>query len=360
MKRITGRILCGLLCLIMLLPIAACAQTETVVITCTGDAMLGCNETVRPHDYAFNHYIDLYGYDYPFEYFREMFENDDITLLNLEVVLTDTTNSRAAKSRYTFRGTTDYAKILSRNSVEAVSMANNHTLDYDQKGFNSTTAALDAEGVAWFGIDEEHVYTWIWERGDIRIGFIGVLPHFWAESSKNQNRMQKAAQKLRDDGCQVVVACLHCGTEGIAKHDSIHNKYEGVCLSLGADLIIGNHPHVPQGINVTKNGVTHLYSIGNFAFGGNTGVDEVLSCQDGYVAQFTLTFEDGVYLGHQLTIWPIHITGSYPVNDYRPVPVTGAEADEVMRRIQADTDFPLNPYVEGQGAVQDFVPAGGK
>ncbi len=108
-----------------------------------------------------------------------------------------------------------------------------------------------------------------------------------------------------------------------------------------------------------ENGVTSLHSIGNFVFGGNTGVKEIKENLrlPGYVAQFDLVFEDNVYTGHQLTIWPIHISGTYPENNYQPVLVSGDDAEEVMKMIQNDTNITLNPYVEGKGAVQEFVPA---
>ena len=102
--------------------------------------------------------------------------------------------------------------------------------------------------------------------------------------------------------------------------------------------------------------VALLLSLTAHAQGGNTGIGEKLR-PEGYVAQFDLYFEDNVYTGHQLTIWPIHISGTTPENNYQPVLVTGEDAQAVMKLIQKDTKFTLNPYVDGEGAVQDFVPA---
>jgi poly-gamma-glutamate synthesis protein (capsule biosynthesis protein) len=151
------------------------------------------------------------------------------------------------------------------------------------------------------------------------------------------------------------VASLHCGKEYNTIHGNIHDTYGGMLRSLGANIIIGDHPHVPQGVKIFR-GVTQLFSLGNSSFGGNTGVDEAIHCIQSCVVQFDLTFEDGVYQGHQMTIWPIHISGTTPENNYQPVLVNGMEAEAVMKRIQKDTEIMLNPYVEGKGAVQDFVP----
>ena len=141
----------------------------------------------------------------------------------------------------------------------------------------------------------------------------------------------------------------------------MQEKYEKICKSWGANLVIGNHPHVPQGIHVAD-GVTCLYSIGNFTFGGNVGSADKTDLQHfnqalgSYVAQFDLYFDGTEYLGHQLTIWPIHISGTAPENNYQPVLVSGEDAERVMKVIQNDCGkLKLNPYVDGQGAVQDFV-----
>ena len=346
--------------LVLLLFSSALADTQVITLTCAGDALLGCNEKVRPQDYAFDRYIEKYGYEYPFAGLKELFSTDDITLVNLEVVLADEVlDEKAAKSRYNFRGTTDYAKILSASSIEVVNLANNHTMDYGQAGWDSTVAALDAEGIHYCGSTAGGSYAYVYEKDGIKIGFVGVLPGFWAKSTDNQADLIARFEELKQENCQVIVASLHCGKEYLAKHDDIHDKYEKICLKYGANLIIGTHPHVPQGINV-KSGVTHVYSLGNSSFGGNTGVDERLTVIQGYVTQFKLYFEDGVYTGHQMIIWPIHISGTSPENNYQPVLVGGEQAEKVMKMIQKDTRFKLNPYVEGQGAVQDFVAWPGK
>lgn len=342
-----------LMCLTMLSG-AACAQTEVITLTCAGDALLGCNEKVRPMAYAFDRYIEQYGYEYPFSQLQTLFANDDVTLVNLEVVLADEATEKAAKSRYIFRGTTDYAKILTAGSVEVVNLSNNHTMDYGQSGYDSTIAALKKEGIAYCGSTSGGSDTYIYEKNGIKIGFIGVLPGYWVNNKIHQADLISKFDGLKEAGCQVIVASLHCGKEYLAKHDDIHDKYERLCIKYGANLIIGTHPHVPQGVAV-KDGVTHIYSLGNSSFGGNTGVDEKVSVIQAYVAQFKLTFEDGVYAGHQMTIWPIHISGTSPENNYQPVLVGGEEAQKVMKMIQRDTRFQLNPYADGEGAVQDFV-----
>lgn len=366
--------ICFILAILLLLPlltahadvgvgaenVPAGENIRKVTITCTGDTLIGCNETVRKKgagSYSYDTYIEKYGYAYPLAGLYELFSQDDITFVNLENVLADSIKGGFSKSRLVFRGPSEYAKILTAGSVEVATLANNHSDNYGTEGIEKTVAALAAEGIGYcgttFGLNAYHIQ----EVGDIKVGFVGVYPRYNSQSrNKNQAQLKACFDACKEAGCQVIVASMHCGGEYQKKHADLQEKYEKLCKSMGANLVIGNHPHVPQGIHVAD-GVTCLYSIGNFTFGGNTGVDEKLSVIQGYVAQFDLYFDGETYLGHQLTIWPIHISGTSPENNYQPVLVSGAEAEKVMKLIQHDCGkLKLNPYVDGQGAVQDFVP----
>lgn len=68
-----------------------------------------------------------------------------------------------------------------------------------------------------------------------------------------------------------------------------------------------------------------------------------------------LFFEGGRYQSQRLTIHPYQISGTRPRNNYQPLPAEGGQIDEVMAILQADTPFPLLPYAQGQGAVQQRV-----
>lgn len=356
MKRIFALLLC-----LMLLPFAALAEEQIITITCTGDTTLGSNKRVQTKYYeaSYQYYIEQNGYAWPFAGIRHLTENDDITLVNLEGVLH--MPEELSTSRFAFNGPADYAKILSEGSVEIVNLANNHIGDYLQEGYDATTAALDAEGIKYCGdTDHGRELYWFDFDNDVRIGFIGLLPSY---RGKNPAKVEQDFQKLKDAGCDVIVASIHCGVEGQATHSQMTDTYRKLATALGAHIVVGTHPHVPQGLWVEK-GVTTLHSLGNFSFGGNTGVDEYLYCDTGLVAQIHLHFEDGVYTGHHVTLWPVRITGEAlgtgmdggRANNYQPVLVEGEEAQAIMKKIQKDTAFKLNPYVDGQGAVQDFVP----
>lgn len=347
------RLLC-LLLMLCLLPFVTLGEEEIVIVTCLGDFLPGSNDLVRDKEYAFQRYIEQYGYAYPFEKLQALMANDDITLVNLECVLND--DQPFNPSRHSFRGPTEYAQILPANSIEVVSLANNHTSNYDRKGYQSTTAALDAVGVLYCGSTEFGNDACFVDVKGVRIGFVGNYP-LWRNTHPQD--LEKCFQYLKDNNCDVIIASLHAGKEYRGSHGSVQENNGSILRRLGAHIVVGTHPHVPEGISVI-NGVTQLYSLGNSSFGGNTGVDEEINCLQGVAAQIALHFEDKRYVGHQVTLWPIHISGVTPENNYQPVLVEGDAAQLVMKKIQKDTEFPLNPYVDGQGAVQDFVPWTGK
>lgn len=349
------RLLTLFLALCLLLPAAALAEHQVITITVAGDTMLGSNEFVRPHDYSYDAYLEKYGYAYPLEKMQSLLAHDDITLVNLEISL----NSYITplKGELVFRGKPEYAQVLSEGSVEIANIANNHTDDYWGLGYTATKEALEAVGVKYSGsMEYGRELCWFDFPDDVRIGFIGIFPYYYQDHNWE---IQMDFKRLKDAGCDVIICSLHAGIEKQYTHAEIQERLGRVFTEMGAHVIVGHHPHVPHGMTV-RDGVTQLYSLGNFTYGGADGVQESLYCIGSLVAQINLHFEDGVYTGHQVTLFPIHISGTSEMNNYQPVLVEGEEAQAIMKIVQNDSSFQLNPYVDGIGAVQDFVPWPGK
>ena len=346
--------------LLWVLPRCALGEDKQVVITFIGDCTLGSEDKTRANDTSFDSYAKQYGYDYFFENVKPILERDDLTVANLEGVLADKSSNKVKKgnSVYNFRGPAKFVEILTASSIECVNIANNHALDFSTNVLSSTKKTLTAAGVNWFGSIGNTKRTWIYERDGVKIGFVGMEIIYWG---KNQKVIESQVKQLRKDGCQVIVGVFHGGTEYAAHRDYSQENIAHRLIKYGCDLVIGHHAHVLQGIEVTK-GVTICYSLGNFVFGGNAGFNAKL--KGGPLTalfQFTFSFDgDNQYLGHQLNIIPALYTGEKEYNNYQPVLVTGSDAKAVISQIQRDTKIKLKPYVDGVGAVQDFVPAPGK
>lgn len=342
-------------CLAQDAPVALYEAPQQVTLTFTGDCTLGNTPLLRGRDASFEAFVEKNGLEYPFANVKTLFEEDDLTIINLEGTFHDSEEGVAQKKTYTFRSPTAYAQMLPLSSIEACYLGNNHVIDYGLPGYQSTIQALNENNVNWFGSTEYDNVTYIYEKNNIRVGFVSINISWWWQEG-NGLMMKETIQKLKEDeGCQVVITCLHGGVEYDNHHDKNQERMADQFLRNGADIVVGNHPHVIQGLR-TENGKTTLWSLGNFSFGGNKEVKSIRT----YIARFTLSFdEDGQYLGHQLNILPAHMSGTRDYNNYQPVLVTDeTEAAKILSAIQYDVKkMKLKPYQPGIGALQEFVPA---
>ena len=373
MRRNTRRI-AFLLTLVLLISCVPCGLADAVkyeapkqiVITFTGDCTLGIDDRERGKATSFDAFIQQYGIDYPFEKVRDIFEQDDLTVINLEGTLYNSDASRANKT-YAFRGDTSYVNMLKNASIELCSLGNNHSMDYGMAGFQSTTETLTANGIGWFGSDNEFNQTFVFEKDGIKIGFVSMYEKSWWDKI---GILAAAFEQLRAQNCDIIIGFPHAGIEYDVRYDrgGGQDKLVGKMLDFGCDLIVCNHAHTIQGIRQDGD-KTILWSLGNFVFGGNSKIKLNAMkepCNYTYIAQFTLSFdENNKYLGHQLNIIPCVVaTGKDKAGDlrnyYQPAPATGKDAEFVMNAIKRDRtpgNLNVNPFVEGMGALQDFVPA---
>ncbi len=338
-----------LLFITVLCTCAAAAAEKEITVTFVGDCTLGSEEHERPKGTSFDSYVLNYGFDYPFSGVYSVIARDDLTVANLEGVFYNYEANKVQKT-YNFRAPTEFAQILPLGSVEAVSLANNHTEDYGAAGIRSTVAALDEVGIPWFGTTEYADNVYIYEKDGCRIGFVAVYATYWYT---HLAELRADIDKLKENGCSVLVGVMHAGTEYSAFHDTGQEKLANYLISSGCSVVIGHHPHVIQGVYVMGN-ATVMWSLGNFVFGGNKQMRALYTM----LAQFAFSFDDdGTYLGHTLTIFPAQYSGYADYNNYCPILVEGEAAEECMGLIRRDSNIRLNPYVTGVGAVQEFVPA---
>lgn len=322
-----------------------------IVLSLVGDCALGSEDSLRDRDTSFDSYIARHGYAYPFSKVQQVLGQDDVTIINLESVLYPYQSNKRTKT-YNFRGPPDFAQILPQGSVELAFLGNNHTMDYGMPGFQSTVDALQSVGTAWFGVTDHSVKTWIYEKNGVKVGFTGLNYTYW-HREKGAKRVQQSFQELKDAGCDFIVAVMHAGSEYAQKHNWKQQRLSRFLLSQGAGLVVGHHPHVLHGVEVVGH-ANVVYSLGNFAFGGNAK----LRVTETMIAQVTLHFdEEGSYAGQQLNLIPAFPSSQLEYNDFQPVLAHGDDARRIIENVSSVSPVPLKPYQEGIGAVQDFVPA---
>lgn len=302
-------------------------ETE-IVITAGGDAVLGTRKEWMNDEDAFPAYIEKYGYAYPFSGLKDLFETDDMTFINLECVLQNSTQGEKSGKQYRFRGTTDYTEILKACSVEQVNIANNHFIDFTDKGKVSTKNALRSAGIPFSGYSQLYVF----EVGGHKIGFGGIREQIYNQYPK---KIAEETKKLREMGAEAVIYSCHWGTEYSPEHNEKQIEMASACANAGVDIVIGTHPHVVQGVDRIGDTVV-LWSLGNLCFGGTKD----LTTYDATLARLGLVFDENGYQGVNLNMIPI-LTSSRAaerINDYCPVPAEGEDRERILELIRNDSE----------------------
>ena len=297
---------------------AACRErglktSDSVTLTFTGDCTFSpINE--ESHSGSFDQvYARQSSPSYPFDRMFPWFSTDDITCINFEGTLTK--SLAHAEKVYYFRGDPSLAKILPSSSVELANLANNHTMDYFQRGFEDTVTALTGAGVSLITTQRPYVTV----VNGIQVVFIGQQMATGARAAAETVKKYK-----RKDN--IVVVVMHWSTE-------FSNQVAPVCveagrglIDAGADLVIGHHPHVLQGMELYR-GKYIVYSLGNFAFGANVG-----PITSPYTMAFRARFaqQDGKISMTDAEIVPCCPTSDASGwNNYQPKPLFGKKAREL-------------------------------
>ncbi len=309
---------------------AGAGETE-LGLTLGGDAVIGVRENWWKKEEALPAYLDAYGYGYPFSGLKEIFERDDMTFVNLECVLKADKSHERTDKQFRFRGLPAWTQVLSEGSVEQVNIANNHYIDYQSEGKRATRDALKAGGIPYSG----YGYGYVWEKDGVRIGFAGIRETIYLQ---NKGQIYEDIAALRDEGCDVVVYSCHWGQEYAEHHNELQEEMALAAVQAGADLVVGTHPHVVQGISVIGH-TPVIWSLGNLMFGGTIE----MTVFDAILANVRLRFENGVYLGCAISLTPILTSGMAAdgVNDYRPIPAQGEDSERILRSVQLDSGIQL-------------------
>lgn len=298
-------------------------QETTITISAAGDCTLGTDE-------GFNYKRSFKGkYDavqdpaYFFQNVQPVFAQDDLTIVNMEGTLTEET-TREPK-QFAFKGDAEYAKILTSGVVEAANLANNHSFDYGKKSYEDTIAALEAEGISSFGYER----TAVMDIKGVKVGLAGVYE--LAEHINCKQDMLDNIASLKEQGAQIIIVSFHWGQEKENVPNDVQVELAHTAIDNGADLVLGHHPHVLQGIEEYK-GKNIVYSLGNFCFGGNSAPSDM----DTMIFQQTFTVKDGKLQEDNVTnILPCKISSAYEegYNNYQPILAEGEQKEKIFERL---------------------------
>lgn len=308
------------------------AEQVSITISAAGDCSLG-NYYQQEYYASFDQTYEKNGdMGYFFQNVRDIFEADDMTIVNLEGVLTTSEEPEEGRT-FNIKGDPSYVGILTAGNVEAVSMANNHRLDYGEAGTEDTVKVLEEAGIV-YAYDK---IVGMYEVKGINIGIVSVNEVAWGD--KCGALIESGIGLLKEQEADLIIACCHWGVEKEHYTEEYQNELGRICIDAGADLVLGHHPHVLQGIEEYQ-GKYIVYSLANFCFGANRNPSD----KDTMIFQQTFTFADGVLQeGRQARVIPCSVSSVKERNNYQPTPLTDKDAERVISRI--------NTYSEVYGVV---------
>ncbi len=299
-----------------------------------GDMLCATDERTH-YENCFNDVADVEDPSYFLSEVSFLFKNDDLTIADAENVYSDSKNLQISEKgqsadpnieAYWFKTKTKNARILKVGGIDYVSIDNNHINDYGPQGYKDTKKALDKVGVDW-GEQNKICY---YEKDGYTIGVIGITMYQEGAVPTIKKHIKKAS---KESDYQIVY--FHGGTEAIHKPEEWKVNACHKLIDAGADLVIGDHPHVLQPLEKYK-GKTIIYSMGNFVFGGNRHPENRTM-----IYQHTLTIDDGKVSKEKGKIIPCYVyTG--PTNNWKPKIITNKrERKKVKDFMKGKADSPL-------------------
>ena len=298
---------------------------KTILISFAGDFTLGTDTKFAYNSSLPAAFINS-GKDY--SYFMKnvsnIFRNDDYTLVNLETTFTDS-NEKAPKDGdvfYNFKGPKEYVNILTKGSIEGVTIANNHIYDYGKQGITDTVNVLKENNIDICG----EGYKILRNIQGVKFGFLGYTG--WEYSNDLKTKITTDISELRKQGAEVIIPYFHWGIERSYEPYDVQQNLARFCIDNGANAVIGSHPHVIQSMESYK-GKFIVYSMGNFCFGGNSNPQDKRT----FILQVKANIEDNKVKSFQYKILPAMISSRNDKNDYIPTLATGDNKANILKTL---------------------------
>ncbi|MDF2546911.1 MAG: hypothetical protein K0R93_1809 [Anaerosolibacter sp.] len=335
--------------ILIVLIVAVCfAQTvygqvqsrDVVSISLLGDILL---------DGTVGKYIEDYGVDYPWEKVASILGASDIVLGNLETSV-GTGGQIDVNKQYSFQSKPETLKGMVNAGVDGVSIANNHILDYGQEGFKQTLEHLDVYGIKYAGGGENleaAMQPIIWEKKGMKVGLLAfsriIYDVSWYATDKRPGilsaydhyikHVSETIGKAREK-VDFLIVSVHWGKELAQYPEEDEIKLGRLMIDSGADVIMGHHPHVLQGIEFYKDKPI-VYSLGNFVFSSTSQLS-----RKSMIFNLEVT-QDGIINSYVVPV---------KINHCQPTPIEGAGSEEVIELLNTISQ-PWNTRVLKSGDV---------
>jgi poly-gamma-glutamate synthesis protein (capsule biosynthesis protein) len=340
-------ILCAIMVYVFFLavPEVSKGNDDVVTIVAAGDIYLGGSA---------DNYLKQKGYLYPFEATKDILKNADITVANLEAPLTNKTAVFMEKE-YILKHNPDAVGAIKAAGFNVVTLANNHIMDYGPDGLKETIDLLNKAGIKHTGAGENLKSARVPAVVNIkskRIAFLAyslVFPEEFYATDDSSGTAKGIFENVISDiknikkHADIIILSFHWSEELMKYPKEYQIELAHRAIDNGANLIIGHHPHVIQGIEKYKDGLI-FYSLGNFVFGSvNRSIPE------GMLAVVRFSQHNKVISAE---IIPLDVNNKEVL--FQPKPLQTEKADIAIKNIQEiSSRFQTRLTVEqGKGYLQ--------
>lgn len=254
---------------------------------------------------------------YPFRNIQHLFTDKDLNFGNLEVVLSE--RGIPAKKRAVLRANPRYVNYLLRIGFNIVNIANNHIFDYGMNGYYDTLSILEKNKIKYVGhVKNEKSTPVYYEKNGLRIGFLAYM--------NPEGKLERIIQDILSikETADIVIVSFHWGVEYTFYPMPWQQKMARTLIDCGADVILGHHPHVVQGVEKYSKGLI-IYSLGNFQFDLRIGNMYLFKGANiGLLVELVFSLKKEGLVNYRVI--PIKID-----NNYEPNELTGKEKTTFLR-----------------------------
>ena len=291
--------------------------------------------------------VRQHGPVFLFEQIQPLYRQFDLVIGNLECCITNEGGTKVP-SQPPLNAPIDVAMALTYSNIDVFDLANNHVMDFGEKGLRSTLDFLNKHQFKYFGAGmtladaEAPLYV---DLSGKRAAFLGAcdVSADWATPNKAgiapmlENRLLRRVDQVKHDA-DLTVVVLHADLEFVPHPSPHRQRLSRRLIDRGADMVIQHHPHVCQGIERYK-GKPIAYSLGNHVFhvADNDYQQMHRGTDESMLLQVDIDFsEDPPRLQEKLH--PLRID-----MHHRPVPSSDAEALKQLGEIQKRSNQVDNP-----------------
>lgn len=294
-------------------PLVNNSKNDEYSILITGDVMLGREVNIK-----LNKFND---YRYPFKNVLPLLNKSDVVLINLESPILE-------KCPLTNEGMIFCTDIrasdgLIFNSTTVANLANNHIRNYGKKGILDTVYYLEKNKIKTIGLKNSLIV----KIKDKKFGFLGYSQFDKNDEIVSEIDIEKIKMDIKALKNEVdhIIVTFHWGEEYKALPNNYQKNIAYRTIDAGADLIVGNHSHWTQPIEIYNNKLI-AYSHGNFVF------DQLWSqkTREGIIGKYI--FDKNGF--KKVEYYPIFID-----NNYFPIFSNEAQSRLILKSLKNSSDL---------------------